>query len=58
LKISHEKTKILRVKGLNTLTQPISIDGKVLESVTKFTFLGSELEEVGDAETNVNSRLG
>jgi len=24
LKISHEKTKILPVKGLNTLTQPIS----------------------------------
>jgi len=43
LKITHEKTKKLRVKGLNTITQPISIDGKELKSVTKFTYPGSKL---------------
>ena len=58
LRISHEKTKILRVKWPHTLAQPISIGGKELESVAKFIYLRSELEEEGDVETDVNNRQG
>jgi len=50
--------KILHIKGFNILKQTVSIDGKELESVLKFTYLRSDLEEVGDVETDVNSRLG
>jgi len=49
---------VLPREELITLTQPISINGKELESVTKFTYLGNELEEVGDVETDVNSIAG
>jgi hypothetical protein len=58
LRISHEKTKVLRVNGSNAQIQPINIDGKTLENVEKFMYLGSELEEKGDVEIEVNSRLG
>ena len=57
LRINHEKTKVLRVKGPHTLAQHISIEGKELESAAKFVYLGSELEEEGDVETDVNIRL-
>jgi hypothetical protein len=43
LKTSMEKTKIMAFKGKHLVLSKIQIDGKILEKVKQFNYLGCEL---------------
>ena len=53
LKLNHHKTKIM-VSGPITSWQ---IDGKTVETVTDFIFLGSKITAVGDCSHEIKRRL-
>ncbi|VDO49652.1 unnamed protein product [Schistosoma margrebowiei] len=56
LNIHKGKSKVLRY---NTVcTNPITIDGKDLEDVKTFTYLGSIIDEHGGSDADVKARIG
>ena len=55
LRISCEKTKTMTISGDGF---PLVIGQQQVEEVTRFTYLGSNMSADGDAEVDVNSRLG
>ena len=58
LNISREKTKVMGITH-RPLTQPIGLaiaQGNI-ESVERFTYLGSVISRDGDVEADINTRL-
>ena len=55
LKINAEKTKSLRVK--HKLATSVRIEGKEVEDVSEFKYLGSLVTQSGGAEEDVESRI-
>ncbi|VDP43063.1 unnamed protein product [Schistosoma margrebowiei] len=51
LSIHKGKTKVLKFKAENN--NPITLDGKTLENVEYFTYLGSIIDEQGGSDTDV-----
>jgi len=57
LRISAEKTKVMQIcRG--QVTDPITVGGQNIDDVDRFTYLGSVLTYDGDAEADVNCRVG
>ena len=56
LKIHPEKTKLIKVNTLNIA--PVSLDGKDLEEVEEFTYLGSKIDRLGGTDADVKARIG
>ncbi|VDO74522.1 unnamed protein product [Schistosoma curassoni] len=56
LSIHKEKTKVLKFKTKNS--NPITLDGKTLEDVESFTYLGSIIDEQGGSDADVKARIG
>ncbi|VDO87638.1 unnamed protein product [Schistosoma margrebowiei] len=56
LNIHKGKTKVLKFKMENS--SPITLDGKTLEDVESFTYLGSIIGELGGSDANVEARIG
>ncbi|VDO61676.1 unnamed protein product [Schistosoma curassoni] len=56
LNIHKEKTKILKVKAGNS--NPITLDGKTLEDVESFTYMGSIIDEKGGSDADAKARIG
>ncbi|VDP16101.1 unnamed protein product [Schistosoma margrebowiei] len=54
--IHNEKTKVLKVKTENI--NPITIDGKTLEDVESFTYLGIIIDEQEGSDADVNGGIG
>ncbi|VDO73165.1 unnamed protein product [Schistosoma margrebowiei] len=50
------KTKVLKYNTENS--NPITIDGKTLEDVESFTYLGSIIDEQGGSDAHVKTRIG
>jgi hypothetical protein len=50
----HAKTKVLKINTSSTVT----LYGNNLEEVGAFTYLGSVINQQGDTETDVKSRIG
>ncbi|VDP78457.1 unnamed protein product [Schistosoma curassoni] len=53
--IHQGKTKVLKFKTKNT--SPITLDGKTLEDVESFTYLGSIIDEQGGSDEDVKARI-
>ncbi|VDO78036.1 unnamed protein product [Schistosoma margrebowiei] len=49
------KTKVLKFKTKNN--NPITLDGKTLEDVESFTYLGSNIDEQGGSDADVKARI-
>ncbi|VDP84751.1 unnamed protein product [Schistosoma mattheei] len=56
LNIHKGKTKVLKFKAENN--NPITLDGKTLEDVESFTYLGGINDEQGGSDADVNARTG
>ncbi|VDP85276.1 unnamed protein product [Schistosoma mattheei] len=56
LNIHKRKNKILRYN--TACTNPVTIDGKDLEDVKTFTYLGSIINEHGGSDADVKARIG
>ncbi|XP_043922942.1 uncharacterized protein LOC122798228, partial [Protopterus annectens] len=56
LNINNLKTKILKLNSTNT--NPITLQGKPLEEVQSFTYLGSIIDKQGGSEADVRARIG
>ncbi|VDO78796.1 unnamed protein product [Schistosoma margrebowiei] len=56
LNIHKGKIKDLKFKVENS--NPITPDGKTLEDVESFTYLGSIIDEQGGSDSDVNERIG
>ncbi|PIO64746.1 hypothetical protein TELCIR_13612 [Teladorsagia circumcincta] len=56
LRISAEKSKVMSI-GSNNAQTVISVEAKQLETVNKFTYLGSVIVYDGDAETDARIRI-
>ncbi|VDO57314.1 unnamed protein product [Schistosoma margrebowiei] len=56
LKIHKWKIKNLRYNA--ACTNPVKIDGKDLEDVKSFTYLGSIIDEQGGSDADVKARIG
>ncbi|VDP54671.1 unnamed protein product [Schistosoma curassoni] len=56
LNIHKGKSKILRYN--TACTNPITINGKDLEDVKSFTYMGSIIDEHGGSDANVKTRIG
>ncbi|VDP48524.1 unnamed protein product [Schistosoma margrebowiei] len=56
LSIHEGKTKVLKFKAENS--NPITHDGKTLEDVESFTYLGSIIDEQGASDADVQARIG
>ena len=56
LKVHPDKTKILKIN--HTVPENIEIDGKPIEEVESFTYLGSIVDRLGGTEEDVKSRIG
>ncbi|VDP18325.1 unnamed protein product [Schistosoma margrebowiei] len=56
LSIHKGKTKVLKFKAENSI--PITLDGKTLEDVESFTYLGSIIDEQGGSDADVKARIG
>jgi len=56
LNISREKTKVMGITH-RPLTQPIAIAQGNIESVERFTYLGSVISRYGDVEADISTRL-
>ena len=56
LKVHPDKTKILKINP--TVQEDMEINGKPLEEVESFTYLGSIIDKKGGTEADVKSRLG
>jgi len=57
LRVSANKTKLRQVGEVEVL-QPITVGGQNVDDVDRFTHLGSILACDGDAEADVNCRIG
>ncbi|VDP76669.1 unnamed protein product [Schistosoma curassoni] len=55
LNIHKGKSKILQYN--TTCTNPITLDGKDLEDVKTFTYLGSMIDEHSGSDSDVNVRI-
>ncbi|VDO64052.1 unnamed protein product [Schistosoma margrebowiei] len=55
LNIHKGKSKVLRYN--TACTNPITIDGKDLEDVKTFTYLGSIIDERGGSDSDVKARI-
>ena len=55
LKVNEQKTQVLR-KNART-DEPIQLNGKPLEDVQEFNYLGSKITTDGDCMTEINSRI-
>ncbi|VDO84776.1 unnamed protein product [Schistosoma margrebowiei] len=56
LSIHKGKSKVLKFKAENSSS--ITLDGKTLEDVESFTYLGSTVDEQGGSDANVKARIG
>ncbi|VDO50206.1 unnamed protein product [Schistosoma margrebowiei] len=56
LNIHKGKTKVLKFKTENS--SPITLDGKTVEDVESFTYLGSIIDERGGSDADVKARIG
>ncbi|VDO53402.1 unnamed protein product [Schistosoma margrebowiei] len=56
LNIHKRKSKILRCNTEST--NPVTIDGKRLEDVKTFTYLSSIIDEHGESDADVKTRIG
>ena len=60
MKISHEKTKLLRIN--NQQEGPVTVSGKAVTDVGDFVYLGSKISQMGGTDEDINkkktSRLG
>ncbi|VDO70624.1 unnamed protein product, partial [Schistosoma margrebowiei] len=54
--IHKGKTKVLKFKTKNS--NSITLDGKTLEDVESFTYLGSIIDEQGGSDADVKARIG
>ncbi|VDO55004.1 unnamed protein product [Schistosoma margrebowiei] len=56
LSVHRRKTKVLKFKTKNSI--PITLDGKTLEDVESFTYLGSIIDGKGGSDADVKTRIG
>ena len=57
LRISESKTKVIRF-GYSSTPAPITINGRNIEEVTEFTYLGSTISATGDSTRDTMCRIG
>ena len=57
MKINLTKTKVMRITHLKNRTMKIVVDGKVLEVVEEFKYLGSVITKDGRCETDIKRRI-
>ena len=57
LRISAEKTKVMQI-GVDLVPKTITVGQQNVDDVDRFTYLGSVLTCDGDAESDVNCRVG
>ena len=55
LKINQEKTKVLRTNNLQEA--PILIEGKAVEDVQEFVYLGSKISQTGGTDEDIAARI-
>ena len=55
LKISQEKTKVMRSNNIQQ--DPILIEGRDIEDVDEFVYLGSKISKSGGTDEDINSRI-
>ena len=55
LKISHEKTKLLRIN--NQQEGPVTVSGKAVTDVDNFVYLGSKTSQTGGTDEGIKARL-
>lgn len=55
LKINVGKTKLMRIGSNNT--QPLSLDGLVIEDVDEFCYLGALVTKTGGTEADIQNRI-
>ena len=55
LKISHEKTKLLRIN--NQQEGPVTFSGKAVRDVDDFVYLGSKINQTGGTDEDIKARL-
>ena len=55
LKISHEKTKLLRIN--NQQEGPVNVLGKAVTDVDDFVYLGSKISQTEGTDENIKARL-
>ena len=55
LKISHEKTKLLRIN--NQQEGPVTVSGKAVTDVDEFVYLGSKISQTGGTDEDIKARL-
>ena len=55
LKINQEKTKVLRTNNLQEA--PILIEGKAVEDVKEFVYLGSKISQTGGTDEDIAARI-
>nr|KAG5711663.1 hypothetical protein BaRGS_016845 [Batillaria attramentaria] len=56
LNIHKGKSKILKTNAASN--NPITLDGKALEKVEAFTYLGSVIDKQGGTDADVKARIG
>ncbi|VDP45148.1 unnamed protein product [Schistosoma margrebowiei] len=56
LSIHKGKTKVLKFRAENS--NPVILDGEILEDVESFTYMGSIIDEQGGSDADVNARIG
>ncbi|VDP25598.1 unnamed protein product [Schistosoma margrebowiei] len=56
INIHKGRTKVLEYNMANT--NPITLDGKTLEDVESFTYLGNIIDEQGGSDADVKARIG
>ena len=57
MKINLKKTKVMRITHLKNRTMKIIVEGKVLEVVQEFKYLGSIITNDGRCETDIRRRI-
>lgn len=55
LRVNTKKTQVMRKNARNT--DPITVNGRQLENVEEFTYLGSKMTTDGDCEQEIKTRL-
>ena len=55
LKISHEKTKLLRIN--NQQEGPVTVSGKAVTDFDDFVYLGSKISQTGSTNEDIKARL-
>ena len=56
LNINSSKTKLMRLNANNT--RPVEINGKIIEDVNTFVYLGATINTSGGADEDIRRRLG